>query len=809
MHAGELAEVGVLHEDVEALALADVGAPVRGHVDDHLLADLPRGLVQVLEVLRDLGDVLHAAVGADDLVLEVFSPEAELHQVAQQVLVHHHELAAQYTARVDVARVRLETFVVAEDLCGAGGGHRGEQQAVAHTVLLHLLAQRVPLPTVARLHAPHVELQDAFAHRAAFVGLVRSFFDREVLAGGEGRVVDGLEDLAVQHFRLYAIERMAHEDEGIRQALHADADGAVAHVAAARFGDRVVVLVDDPVEVLRQLVGDAEELVVIELALLHELGQRDGAQVAHGHLVGAGVLDDLRAEVAALDGAQVLLVALAVGGVLEEDVGRAGLDLALEDLEPEVLRLDGAAALAGGLVAFVQRLELLSPGVGQAGALVGAHQGPLAALLHALHEEVGDPHGVEQVAGAHLFLAVVLLQLQEVEHVGVPGLQVHGEAAFALAAALVHVTGRVVEDAQHGHDAVAGAVGAFDVAALGAQVVHAEADATGALADLRALLQRVVDAGDAVVLQLQQEAAAHLRLGCARVEQGGRGVGVPAFAEGVVGGDGALDVALVDAHGHTHEHVLRTLHHLAVQAQEVAALEGLEAEVVVVEVAIVDDGAVQHVGVLLDDLVYIIGEQRGRCAGLRIDVGVEVLHGLAEGLLGVLVQIAHGDAARELRVIRVFHRHGGGHLGGEVVELGGGDTVEDAVDHLEGDLGGIHDGIQLVAQFLHPGGDLVELHCLPASVALDNVHVPCSLFLWKHSSRLLPLMIIPSLFSTVRWPPPSPFPERRRRSSSTVECELRGSPSAVSSRQFAVDGLKGIRLPTADCRLFLRSQRPT
>jgi hypothetical protein len=126
--------------------------------------------------------------------------------------------------------------------------------------------------------------------------------------------------------------------------------------------------------------------------------------------------------------------------------------------------------------------------------------------------------------------------------------------------------------------------------------------------------------------------------------------------------------------------------------------------------------------------VDIIGEQRGARTGLRVDVGVEVLHGLAEGLLGVLVQVAHRDAAGELRVVRVLHRHGGGHLGGEVVELGGGDTIEDAVDHLQGDLGGIHHGIQFVAELLHTGGDLVEFHCLPASVALDHIHASSSVF---------------------------------------------------------------------------------
>ena len=45
-----------------------------------------------------------------------------------------------------------------------------------------------------------------------------------------------------------------------------------------------------------------------------------------------------------------------------------------------------------------------------------------------------------------------------------------------LVAALVHVSGRVVVQPEHGHQAVAGAVGAADVAALGADTVHVQAD---------------------------------------------------------------------------------------------------------------------------------------------------------------------------------------------------------------------------------------------------------------------------------------------------------------------------------------------
>jgi hypothetical protein len=161
---------------------------------------------------------------------------------------------------------------------------------------------------------------------------------------------------------------------------------------------------------------------------------------------------------------------------------------------------------------------------------------------------------------------------------------------------------------------------------------------------------------------------------------------------------------------------------LAVQLQQVAALQCFETEVVVAEITVIDDGAVERLGVFLDQLVHIVGEQGRAFAGLRVDVVVEVLHGLAEGLLGVLVQVAHGDAAGELRIVGVAHRHGGGDLGGEVVQHGGGNAVVDAVDHFQGDLCGVHDGVQPVAELLHPCGDLVEFHCLPASVAFDYVH---------------------------------------------------------------------------------------
>lgn len=49
----------------------------------------------------------------------------------------------------------------------------------------------------------------------------------------------------------------------------------------------------------------------------------------------------------------------------------------------------------------------------------------------------------------------------------------------------------------------------------------------------------------------------------------------------------------MNADGNTHEHVLRTLHHFPTHFEQVRPFQGLEPEVRVVVVAIVDDGGVQ------------------------------------------------------------------------------------------------------------------------------------------------------------------------------------------------------------------------
>jgi hypothetical protein len=256
---------------------------------------------------------------------------------------------------------------------------------------------------------------------------------------------------------------------------------------------------------------------------------------------------------------------------------------------------------------------------------------------------------------------------------------VRNERSPSTTLTLVDVAGGVVEDLEHGHDAVAGAVGAADVGVGGADVVDGEADASGELGDARARLERLVDPVDGVVLHGQEEARGELGARGAGVEEGGRGVREEALGHEVVGLDGRVDVLLVDAHRHAHEHLLGPLADLAVHAEQVGALEGLEAEVVeaargrrrrrseggergvtgrgadarpphpapcvdALEVALVVHGGVELVGVLLDDLVDVVGDERRGEAGLGVEVLVELGGVAREALLGLLVQVRHDDA---------------------------------------------------------------------------------------------------------------------------------------------------------------------
>lgn len=74
-----------------------------------------------------------------------------------------------------------------------------------------------------------------------------------------------------------------------------------------------------------------------------------------------------------------------------------------------------------------------------------------------------------------------------------PWLKVHCEGALPLAATLVDISGSVVEHPQHWDQSVTDAIGAPNVAILGADFSDTQANATRLLADEGASFESLVD----------------------------------------------------------------------------------------------------------------------------------------------------------------------------------------------------------------------------------------------------------------------------------------------------------------------------
>ena len=228
---------------------------------------------------------------------------------------------------------------------------------------------------------------------------------------------------------------------------------------------------------------------------------------------------------------------------------------------------------------------------------------------------------------------------------------------------------------------------------------------------------------DRVLLHREEEARRHLRLRRPRVEHRRRGVGEPALRHELVRLDRRVEVALVDADRHAHQHLLRPLGDLAVHPQQVRLLEGLEAEVVVLEVALVLERAVEALLVRHDDLVHLVRDERRRLAGLRVFVRVEPVHHARERGVGVLLQVGRRDARREPRVVGVLRRQVRRRLGRQVVERRRGHAVVDALNHLLRHPRRVHElRVEGVAELRDARGDLVEGHRLLAAVTLHHLH---------------------------------------------------------------------------------------
>ncbi len=174
-----------------------------------------------------------------------------------------------------------------------------------------------------------------------------------------------------------------------------------------------------------------------------------------------------------------------------------------------------------------------------------------------------------------------------------------------------------------------------------------------------------------------------------------------------------------EAGSHAHEEVLRRLGDEARDGvlQEVAIVDGAQAEVLEAVGETVVDGVVELAGVGGDELRCGLRHDAFAMADLdRLREGVDVLTGdlLDDGR----VQQTRGEAG----VLGLFGDQRRGGLDGDGVELARGGAVEEAADGLAGDADGI-DVREAVAAALDGADDLVDVDGFEVAVALAHLHL--------------------------------------------------------------------------------------
>ena len=93
----------------------------------------------------------------------------------------------------------------------------------------------------------------------------------------------------------------------------------------------------------------------------------------------------------------------------------------------------------------------------------------------------------------------------------------------------------------------------------------------------------------------------------------------------VVGLDNFFNIVVVDTNSNAHDHLLRSFGNLFVQTQQVGTFQGLETEILIIEVAVVDDGRVQLFSMLHDRLVCFLRNHGCWLIVFGIDVVKEVI----------------------------------------------------------------------------------------------------------------------------------------------------------------------------------------
>jgi hypothetical protein len=101
---------------------------------------------------------------------------------------------------------------------------------------------------------------------------------------------------------------------------------------------------------------------------------------------------------------------------------------------------------------------------------------------------------------------------------------------------------------------------------------------------------------------------------------------------------------------------------------------------------------------------------------------MQVFHGIRKRLFGRFMQVGDGNSTRETGVIGVGYGIGCSDFSGEIVQLGGCDTIINALNNAHGHLHWIYRFVKLIAKLFNSSSDFVELNKFFTVVSLYNIH---------------------------------------------------------------------------------------
>ena len=125
----------------------------------------------------------------------------------------------------------------------------------------------------------------------------------------------------------------------------------------------------------------------------------------------------------------------------------------------------------------------------------------------------------------------------------------------------------------------------------------------------------------------------------------------------------------MDADGHSHQHMLRSLNDFATDFQQIASLQCLKAEVIVMEVSVINDGRVKSFGMSLDDFVDAVGYHRSLYSSSFVLHFIKIFDHFGEVFLSFFMQIRDHYSSGQFRVVGVFGGHSGRDLSRQFVQL--------------------------------------------------------------------------------------------------------------------------------------------